>query len=47
MENCHIDSDDKSSVLVQEIENIITNKNTLKSTNSLSLKYIQCKKHEG
>jgi len=43
MENCYVDSDDRSSVLVQEIENVIANKNILKSTNSLPFKSIQCK----
>lgn len=43
MENCYVDSDDRSSVLVQEIEKVIANKNTMKSTNSVPFKVIQCK----
>lgn len=42
LENCYIDSEDRSSVLVQEIENVTANKNTLKSTNSVPFKVIQC-----
>lgn len=44
IENCYINSDDRSSVLIQEIENVIANNNTLKSANSVPFKVIQCKK---
>jgi len=44
MENCYIDSDDRSSVLVQEVENVSAKDNMLKSTNSLPFKIIQCEK---
>lgn len=44
MENCYINSDERSSVLIQEVENVIANKNTMKSTNSVPFKVIQCGK---
>jgi len=43
MENCYVDSSDRTSVLMQEIKNVIANKNTLKSNNSVPFKVIQCK----